>query len=179
MPNIQFEKESPFFEVVLAFLGSLSAKTAIFSYRDETSISKYMTIYLKGKVVPPIQFNPYIIYKTVKNGLLDESKYVNVMCCMLTNSAYELVKENKDESPEFEFFKHIRNASSHNNKFYFDPRNPKREAYWRDLVIDHNLKGKDNLLYGNACFDEYIGPADLLQLLKDIECKLIHTTNDD
>ena len=99
--------------------------------------------------------------------------YINSCCGMLANTAYEAVKEKNDKSPEFELFRHIRNASSHQNKFNFFPKEPSSPAYWNEAKIDHNKKGKDNPLYGTECFGTYFGVPDIIDLLKEIEEKMI------
>lgn len=92
---------------------------------------------------------------------------------MLANTAYESVKEGNDKSPEFELFRHIRNASSHQNKFNFFTHEPSSLAYWNEATIDQNLKGKNNPLYGTQCFGTFFGVPDIIDLLKEIEEKLI------
>jgi hypothetical protein len=92
---------------------------------------------------------------------------------MLANTAYEAVKDLNDKSPEFEFLRHIRNAGSHQNKFNFFPKEPSLPAYWKEAIIDHTKKGKDNPLFGTGCFGTYFGVPDIIDLLKEIEEKLI------
>lgn len=92
---------------------------------------------------------------------------------MLANTAYEAVKDKNDKSPEFEYLRHIRNASSHQNTFNFFDHEPSSPAQWKKSIIDHNSKGKSNPLYGTACFGTFVGVADIIYLLKEIEEKLI------
>lgn len=94
------------------------------------------------------------------------------LCCMLVNTAYESVKAENDHSPEFEVFRHVRNASSHGNAFFFDEGEPPRPASWRGLAIDHLSKGALNPLQGSDCFGGLFAPADAILLLWDIEQKL-------
>ncbi len=91
---------------------------------------------------------------------------------MLANTAYESVKDHNDQSPEFEFFRHVRNASSHRNFFYFTRNEPARAAAWRGFALDVVAKGDTNPLFGTPCFGPVLGPADLIDLLADIETKL-------
>ena len=92
---------------------------------------------------------------------------------MLANTTYESVKTRDDKSPEFELFRHIRNASSHQNKFNFFASEPSLPTYWKEATIDHNLKGKKNPLYGTKCFGTFFGVPDIIDLLKEIEEKLV------
>lgn len=98
--------------------------------------------------------------------------FLGSCCQMLANTAYESVKGRKTHSPEFEFFRHVRNASSHRNYFTFDKEEPRRPAAWRGFTIDHTKLGKENPLQGSPCFGPVLGPADLVSLLKDIEDQL-------
>jgi hypothetical protein len=91
---------------------------------------------------------------------------------MLANTAYEAVKDRNDRSPEFEFFRHVRNASSHRNQFCFRSDEPSRSAAWRTVAIDHSRQGSDNPLQGAQCFGAYLDVADLLDLLWDIEQRI-------
>ena len=92
---------------------------------------------------------------------------------MLANTAYESVKDRNDHSPQFEFFRHVRNASSHLNHFNFAPHEPRRPAAWRGFVIDHTLKGTANPLNRQGCFGNILGAGDIFPLLWDIEQILI------
>jgi hypothetical protein len=103
--------------------------------------------------------------------------FLVALCTMLTNAAYESVKAQNDHSPEFEFFRHLRNASSHGNRFTFLPGEPRRPASWRGIGFDHTLKGASNPLHDSPCFGPLYGPADLIDLLFDIEQKLLNKSD--
>lgn len=90
----------------------------------------------------------------------------------MIDTAYESVKEYNDHSPEFEFFRHIRNASSHLNKFFFFETEPRRLAPWRGLEIPLNPKGTQNPLHGKYCFGEMLGMSEAIHLLHDIDNSL-------
>ena len=92
---------------------------------------------------------------------------------MLANTAYESVKQYNDGSEIFEFFRHLRNASSHLNVFQFNHKEPANPANWRGAIFDKTLKGENNPLHGKPCFGHFIGVADLLDLLMDIEIRII------
>ena len=59
----------------------------------------------------------------------------------------------------FEFFRHIRNAISHGNRFTFSRNEPSRPAAFKNKTIDHNLNGYENVLF------TFIGIGDTLDLL--------------
>ncbi|MGA7540903.1 MAG: hypothetical protein WBW93_19270 [Steroidobacteraceae bacterium] len=97
------------------------------------------------------------------------------MCCMLSNTAFESMsdKAKSNTDPSIQFFRHVRNAPSHGNKWHFrDTKNlkePRLPAHWNGIRLDHNMQGKKNPLHGHQCFFHTIGPADLLYLLRDVE----------
>jgi len=91
------------------------------------------------------------------------------LSCMFANLAYEKVKDYNDKTPIFEFFRHVRNAASHNNRFYFKEWKPRRIASWRRIKIDITKKGSNNPFFGVECFGGVLGSADIIFLLIDIE----------
>ena len=79
----------------------------------------------------------------------------------------DALKRNKyfTKSPELEFFRHLRNAISHGNRFYFKGDEPKRPAKFRNFVLDKSLHGQP------ALFD-YMSPGDVFDLFDEIENQL-------
>jgi len=57
--------------------------------------------------------------------------------------------------------------------FTFTKNEPSRPAGWRGFTIDHTLKGEANPLHGKQCVGPVLGPADILELLSDIEKKIL------
>ena len=96
---------------------------------------------------------------------------------MLLTTAYAAVEHEKDLSPEFEFFRHLRNAASHGNRFFFAKREPERPASWRGLAIAESHTGSRNPLHGIKCVGTFLGSADVILLLWDIEQKLRESLN--
>ncbi len=94
-------------------------------------------------------------------------EFISFSAAILINSTYEKVKKLnlKHSSPTLEFFRHIRNAASHDLVFKLNKAEPKRPAKWKTLVIDSNLNGK-------PLFD-FIAIGDLIPILQDVE-KDIH-----
>ena len=66
----------------------------------------------------------------------------------------------------FEFFRHVRNAASHDNRWHFTGNAPTRRAEWNGIVLDKSMNNT-TLIYGT------IKPADILYLLRDIEALLV------
>lgn len=170
--HIQFEKGLPFYDMVMSFMMSLSVVAFFLNNEKLSNLKEKDWISIEGKWVHPRHFYPYEVLMNIQSGHFTFDIYINSCCCMLANMAFESVKEKKDKSPEFELLRHIRNASSHQNVFNFFPHEPSLPAFWKEALIDHNLKGKSNPLYGTACFGTFFGVPDLIDLLKDVENKL-------
>jgi hypothetical protein len=171
--HIYFKQGLPFYEMVMSFMTSLSTVSFILNNEKLIELKEKDYINIEGKWVKPRHFFPHDVISNIKNGKFLFNTYINSCCGMLANTAYEAVKEQNDKSPEFEFFRHIRNASSHQNKFNFYPKEPSSPSYWKDAKINHEMKGKDNPLYGEDCFGSFFGVPDIIDLLKEIEEKLI------
>lgn len=171
--HIQFEQGLPFYEMVMSFMTSLSTVSFIINNEKLIELKEKDYVSIEGKWVKPRHFYPHEVIANIKNGNFLLNTYINTCCCMLANTAYEAVKERNDKSPEFELFRHIRNASSHQNKFNFFPKEPSSPASWKHARIDHSMMGTDNPLYGTECFGSLFGAPDVIDLLKEIENKLI------
>ncbi len=169
----EFDKNLFFYDLVSSFSISLCGCPVIFEeqvdiYKTADQILSFPGAYSKAKHLAPFQLRTQAL-----NGDINKSKHIASCCMMLANTAYESVKNYNDGSPEFEFFRHIRNASSHLNKFQFNKKEPAHPAKWRSAIIEHNTKGTDNKLDGEDCFGFFIGVADILDLLLEIEQKII------
>jgi hypothetical protein len=127
--------------------------------------------YFAGKTQPTFAIDMQQIRDMA--GYVGSDGTLRSLCCMLMNTAYESVKTRNNQSPEFEFFRHVRNAVSHGNTFFFKPHEPARAASWRGVKIDHGARGPANPLHGTDCVGGLFAPADAILLLWDIEQKLV------
>lgn len=171
--HLGFNKNDPFYEMVTSYMVSLAACPSIFNKNNPMNLTEEQYISVQGILLEGRHFKPYEIYELAQKEFISQERYLKTCCIMLTNTAYESVKEKNDKSPEFEFFRHLRNASSHANTFNFFKNEPALPASWRGNVIDHNLKGQNNPLYGKECFGTFMGLAEIIDLLSDLQNKLI------
>lgn len=169
---MQFDKGKPFFDMVGTFLVSLSTCPAVFDGGNPMKYDKSQYITIGGVQGNGKHLYPLEIYEQAQANHITMPVYLLSCCMMLANTAYESVKEQNDHSLEFEFFRHVRNASSHKNVFTFHPHEPARRAQWRGAIIDHERKGNTNPMHGQPCFGPLLGPADLIDLLAEIEKKI-------
>jgi len=133
----------------------------------ETSIANF-----EGKVHPLLKLPIYPIHQRAISGRIKFQQTLTAhLSVMLINTAYASVSAQnvKNRSELFEFFRHLRNASSHGNEFNFKSKEPSRPAEWRGKRIDETKKASANPLFGTACFSDYIAPSDAILLLWDIE----------
>lgn len=175
--TLRFSTNSPFYNMVASFNIAAAGSHSIFSLENEMGFEAMHTIKLDSIITKELHIRPFDLREKIKNGYISQNDYTGSICMMLINTDYETVKEKNDRSPEFEFFRHVRNASSHLNKFNFFPWEPKREASWRGIEIPINPKGAANPLYGNYCFGELLGISDALYLLWDIDQKINKNSN--
>lgn len=171
-PFVQFDKGKPFWDMVMAFMSGLSASPAVFNPGNPMGYTKEQFITLSGVRVETKHWFPIEVYEQAQAGRTTQAFFIGTLSLMLVNLAYESVKEQNDHSPEFELFRHVRNAASHRNCFTFTKDEPRRPAAWRGFAIDHTIHGNANPLHGKQCIGSVLGPADILELLAEIEAKI-------
>ncbi|MCM2681089.1 hypothetical protein [Echinimonas agarilytica] len=169
----EFRRDLYFFDLVSCFSVSLCGCPIIFDARIPLFLEPNQSISFPGKFTSPKHMSPHRLRAVAESNATSKSSHIASCCIMLANTAYESVKDYNDGSELFEFFRHIRNASSHLNTFQFNQREPAHPAKWRGATIDHRQKGQHNPLFGQQCFGHFMGVADLLDLLMDIEKKII------
>ena len=170
--TIAFSGGGPFYPMVATFIASAVGLGPLFNPTNPLGLDATQRAVFRGFVSPVSEIDMQQVIRQTLGGGITADAALNSLCAMLANAAYEQVGARNDGSPEFEAFRHLRNAASHSNRFFFKPREPKLPAAWRTLRIDESLKGAANPLQGTQCFGTVIGPADILQLLSDIEPKV-------
>lgn len=173
----EFNKELFFYDLVASFSISLCGCPVIFEEDLNIYHSANQVLSFPGAFAESKHMVPFRLKQQASKGELNKSKHIASCCMMLANTAYESVKDFNDGSEIFEFFRHIRNASSHLNRFQFNHKEPAHPAKWRGAIIDEKQKGENNLLFGQPCFGRFIGVADILELLMDIERKIISSAD--
>jgi hypothetical protein len=172
IPAPVFAQGRPFFEMVMSFLAATIGMGPVFDPANPLKLSPQSIAWYRGIVRPHLLIDMNQVHHQCISGGLSAETAVKALCCMLLNSAYEVAKPHKDTSPEFELFRHLRNAASHRNQFTFTTREPAGPAAWNRLTIDDSLKGAANPLSGIECVGATVSPADVLALLHDIESRL-------
>lgn len=170
--TIVFGQGRPFFEMVMSFLAATVGLGPLFDPTNPLDLSAAKVAWYRGKVKPALAIDMQQVHRQCVSGVFSAEAAVKTLSCMLLNSAFEVAKNHNDRSPEFEVFRHLRNAASHGNRFAFAASEPRRPAAWSTLTIDENLKGAANPLHGIECVGATVSPADVLGLLNDIEVRL-------
>ena len=168
-PTITFSQDSPFFELVMAFLAATMGMAPVFEKENPSSPGPDKTSWYRGKVRPDLAIDLGQVRALCESGDLTADAVMKSLCCMLLNTAYSVAEPYNDQSPAFEVFRHLRNAASHGNNFFFKKDEPRHPASWGTFVIDDKLKGRFNPLFGAECIGDTFSPADALALLQNIE----------
>lgn len=158
--------------MVTSFLAATIGLGPVFNPSNPLQLSPGTIAWYRGILRSHLAIDMAQIHYQCVSGALSPDTAVKSLCCMLLNSAYEIAKDHNDNSPEFEFFRHLRNAASHRNTFNFSKHEPARPASWGAFSLDHSLKGTANPLYGVECVGTTISVADVVALLHEIEPRL-------
>lgn len=67
-----------------------------------------------------------------------------------------------DRTPELLFFRHLRNALSHGNRWHFLRGEPRQPAFFRSFVLSTSMHGEEGVLFGS------MSTGDVLDLLDHI-----------
>lgn len=169
--HLVFSQGKPFYDMVMAYTTTLVGLTAA-TNPGAPQFRPGVVVTLEGKAHPEIRVELFAVQQLLRAGKVSFVQLANAFVTMLMNTAYETVKDGNDRSPEFECFRHVRNASSHRNRFFFSDKEPARPAAWRGIVLDDKVKGRANPLFDQVCFGNVIASADAIALLWDVEQRL-------
>jgi len=164
-----FTQDSPFFEMVMSFLAATMGMGPVFEKGASLAPGPDKLAWYRGKVRSDLTIDLEQVNALRLSGDLTADGVMKSLCCMLLNTAYSVAEAYNDQSPAFEVFRHIRNAASHGNTFFFKKDEPRLPASWGKFVIDDTLKGRFNPLSGVECIGDTFSPADALALLQNIE----------
>jgi hypothetical protein len=176
--GLTFDRDGPFFEYLLTYLCASAGFTPVYDAVGQPTFMAGTLGVFPGFHGNVVHMDLDEAVRLARNGTtLPQKRAEQLLCCMLVNTAYESLKEADKRklarSPVGQYFRHVRNAASHNNKWHFVAdkrvREPRLPAQWGTFKIDHTKKGKRNPLHGKDCVYGTLHPADLLYLLRDVE----------
>jgi hypothetical protein len=170
-PSLGFSTDGPFFPMVATFLLSTVGLGPVYESDNPLQLSAKGIAGYRGLVEPELIIDLEQIRQLT--GHLAADRAVHELCGMLIISAHAVALEwtgldrSIIESRQFEFFRHVRNAAAHGNRFTLKSGEPKRPAGWRTLNLDAKTHDK------TQCFGSLLSAADALSLLGDIQKLLI------
>lgn len=183
LSTLELRKGSPFFDMLATFVAATAGLTPVFDAEHYPAFLQGVGGEYRGKVWPTMTVDLGDAVGRFRTGILDASTAESQLCCMLANAAWEAARFKRKhpswDKPEVQFFRHVRNAASHGNRWSFEepkgsrPGTPDLPAAWRGFELDHTRKGRDNPLQHLACFGRSLSSADLLRLLLDVETLLL------
>lgn len=171
--DLTLNPAGPLYPFMLTYIAASAGLTAVY---DAANYPNYMQgtagIFPSKTVGAKVGLDDSV--RAVRAGALPQPHAETNLCVMLVNTAYEsLNKATRTRlrgNPVFEFFRHVRNAASHGNKWHFSSKEPARPAAWKILILNHALIGNANPLQGQQCIHgSLLLPGDLLFLLRDVE----------
>jgi hypothetical protein len=166
-------QNGPFYGFVLTYLVASAGLTPVYDAANYPHFMQGVDGVFPGKATGRTKVNLAECVAKVREGALSQQQAEVSLCCMLANTAYEAVpdadKKKLTNEPVFRFFRHVRHAASHGNRWHFYAWEPSGVAQWSGITIDHTKKGAQNPLQGTPCFYGALQPADLLYLLQDVE----------
>ncbi len=171
-PLTPFRADRPFFGMANAFMASAAGLSPYFDPNNPLKLNQSSASVFYGFINPMSVKDMQQVVGQSLGKSMTAAEALNSLCCMLTISAFKVIKAHVTSEPEFEVFYHLRTAATYKNKFNFRNEHPKYPAAWRTFRIDDRKKGNMNPLHGKPCFGTVFGPADLLLLLSDIDKKL-------
>jgi hypothetical protein len=162
-----FSTEGPFFPMVATFLLSTVGLGSVYESANPLQLSAEGIAWYRGLVEPELVIDLEQIRQITQH--LAAGLAVHELCGMLIISAHAVAVEragsNREilETRQFEFFRHVRNAAAHGNRFTFKSGEPKRPAAWRTLTLEAKTHAD------TRCFGSFLNAADALSLLSDIQ----------
>jgi hypothetical protein len=172
--GVQFIPGRPYCEMVTAFLAATAGLTPVFDDVNYPNFLSGVSGRYPGIRVPTVSLDLFDLTQRIRAGAITSGQTVEMLCCMLANTAWEASKDHwgrHQHDPDVEFFRHVRHAASHGNKWHFNATEPKRHAEWMGCRIDGDV-GNANARQGKKCIGTDLAVSDLLKLLADLETKL-------
>lgn len=169
--SLGFSTDGPFFPMVATFLLATVGLGPVYESDNPLRLSANTLAWYRGFEEPELIIDLEQIRQITQH--LASDRAVHELCGMLVISAHAVAIEHPGlkrairESPEFQFFRHIRNASAHGNRFTFENGEPKRPAAWRTLKLGAATHA------GTQCFGGLLTAADSLALLSDVQRSLL------
>jgi hypothetical protein len=101
-----------------------------------------------GPLVAELRSNPQ--FNLDYPGLMLQAMVLQIGDALAKNNYFE-------KTPELEFYRHIRNALGHGNRFFFKGGEPKRAATFGTRTLTPDL-------HGQQVFFNYMAPGDILEI---------------
>jgi hypothetical protein len=161
-----FRNGSPFEQPYIAFLSAIIGSVLLSDIAFARIIPVDRRIEYPGVWVGTFSVGVHDACRTVISGMRQiESELVISIAQQIVVFCHARVEACDDGSTEFDFFRHLRNACAHGNKFTFRPRTTGLPARWRGAEINRGYQGHKAIL-------GLVGIPDVILLLKDIEDRL-------
>lgn len=117
---------------------------------------------------PAVKYDVHKMYAEFSKDKANNIDFMKFPMMSMISFIHDIIRDNgfEKQDPEFEFYRHIRNAVSHGNKFTFKNTEPRKPASFKTLTIDASMNGMQNVI------NDYINFGDLLDLINFIKTNL-------
>lgn len=170
--DLTLDPNGPFYRFILTHLVASAGLTPIYDASNYPSFMDGVAGVFPGAAIGA-RVDLAECVRKVRAGALPQQQAEISLASMLANATYESMAETDRERLKgdlvFEYFRHVRHAASHGNRWHLFPREPSARGEWNGFVIDDTLKGATNPLHGTQCIYGTLKPADVLYLVRDVE----------
>jgi hypothetical protein len=165
--DLTLDPNGRFYNLVLAYLVASAGLTPVYDAEHYPDFLKGTAGIYTGNGGFDARVNlPEVVAFARDGSTIPAERTGAFLCCMLANTAHSSLSDAEIQrlysNPTFQFFRHVRNAASHGNRWNLYPGQPSIPASWGAHTLDPSWHDK-------PCFFEKLGPADLLYLIRDIE----------
>src|SRR5437879_11164170 len=116
-PAPGFVSGRPFYNMVASFLAATVGMGPVFNPNNPLKLGPEVNAWYRGRLNDDLIIDMGQVQQCLSNISADLA--VTQLCRMLLISTYEIAEHHNDKSPEFEVFRHLRNAAAHGNRFTF------------------------------------------------------------
>ena len=172
--GIALDPARPFYKFVVTYVAASAGFTPVYDQEHYRELLCNTAGVFPGAALPAINFDLGGCVRDVRAGALHQRDAEISLCSMLIIAASASIQgedfAHVESHPTWQFFRHVRNAAAHGNRWHFNSERSVDRTEWRGFVIEACAKGTPHPLHGQHCiYGPWMWPAELIFLLRDVE----------